>query len=122
MLKWYHDLFHAVLHAGDRSLLVVGYSFRDPHINATIVSAAKDAGLKLFVLAPSTPEDFKTRLSGVHSHSAADLIPGGEKIWQSLYAYYSGSITNYYMSNNAKLPAPGRALFDDLGLKSWPLS
>jgi hypothetical protein len=53
ILRWYWERFSAWLSRGVR-LLVIGYSFRDPHINDALVLAAEH-GLELFVVDPNGP-------------------------------------------------------------------
>jgi SIR2-like domain len=61
LLNWYLQLFEEALQRA-QALLVIGYSFRDPHINHGIVEAAKSNGLRLYVMSPQTPEDFRVNL------------------------------------------------------------
>ncbi len=115
ILKWYQEIFRNVLHEPGRSLLVIGYGFRDTHINETILSAVKSAGLRLFVMSPRTPEDFKDSICGARRNQMR--LPGqGDEIWESLYGYYCGSVESFYTSHHVQLPPQGRALFRDLGL------
>jgi hypothetical protein len=51
VLRWYHEVFQAALLSEGARLMVIGYSFRDAHINAAINQAAK-RGLKLYVIDP----------------------------------------------------------------------
>lgn len=51
ILQWYLQLFEAHLSQPDARLMVIGYGFRDEHINAAIDRAAA-RGLKLFVIDP----------------------------------------------------------------------
>ena len=52
LLKWYYEIFENVLSGGDKKLMVIGYGFRDEHINDTIINAIKKKGMKLYVLSP----------------------------------------------------------------------
>ena len=116
LLNWYQELFQQVLNEPERSLLVIGYSFRDPHINETILKAVHDAGLKLFVMSPMTPEDFKESLCDKRRPNFVGFAGPGDELWRSLYGYYRGSVEDYYISNEMQLPPQGQALFQDLGL------
>ena len=51
VLKWYAENFEEDVQAGSR-LFVVGYSFRDSHINETIITGVRTAALKFFVVDP----------------------------------------------------------------------
>ena len=53
LLIWYHELFEAYLSESDSRLMVIGYGFRDPHINRMIVRAAgKNPSMLLFLVDP----------------------------------------------------------------------
>lgn len=51
VLGWYQEEFRRRL-SGDTRLMVVGYGFRDPHINETILNTAGGGELKMFLIDP----------------------------------------------------------------------
>lgn len=51
ILNWYYDQFEEMLYRPDTKLMVVGYGFRDDHVNQTLIRAG-DRGMKMFVIAP----------------------------------------------------------------------
>ena len=51
LLRWYAEQFDLYLRRGITRLMVVGYSFSDPHINMSIMEAAK-RGLRVFIVDP----------------------------------------------------------------------
>ncbi|PRY97284.1 SIR2-like protein [Jezberella montanilacus] len=51
ILKWYADNFEEKLSQQQSQLMIIGYGFRDDHINATI-SRAIALGLKIFIISP----------------------------------------------------------------------
>lgn len=54
LLMWYQTEFERYLmEEPDSRLMVIGYSFRDTHINEVIFRAVREAGLKLFIIDPS---------------------------------------------------------------------
>ena len=55
-LAWCFDQFTALLSAGSTRLLIIGYSFRDDHINRAIINAVRMHDLKFFVIDPSGSE------------------------------------------------------------------
>lgn len=55
ILSWYFKMFEDSLTAGDAKLMVIGYGFRDEHINAAIARGV-EKGLKLFIVAPEGAE------------------------------------------------------------------
>jgi hypothetical protein len=52
LLDWYRGEFRKRLSQPDAKLMIVGYSFRDPHINE-ILAAGVRTGLKLFIIDPA---------------------------------------------------------------------
>jgi len=62
LLLWYSDLFKQVLSQGERKLLIIGYGFRDAHINEPIAEAIERHGLKLYIISPTDPSVFKDEL------------------------------------------------------------
>jgi hypothetical protein len=61
ILKWNNEQFEAYLLKPDTRLMIVGYSFRDEHINVAIRDASeKNKTIKLFIIDPSG-EDVLTK-------------------------------------------------------------
>jgi len=52
LLKRYFDRFVGSLMRGDQRLLVIGYSFRDAHVNEAIVRASREARLQAYIVDP----------------------------------------------------------------------
>ena len=52
LLRSYHARFTSILQKPDTRLVIIGYSFRDPHINEKILNGIK-TGLKLFLIDPN---------------------------------------------------------------------
>jgi len=55
ILSWYAKVFEERLCQKDVKLMVIGYGFRDEHINAALARAI-ERGLKLFIIAPEGAE------------------------------------------------------------------
>lgn len=53
VLDWYQEKFHEYLLSPDPKLMVIGYSFRDKHINRLIKEAVEKQNLKMFIIDPS---------------------------------------------------------------------
>jgi hypothetical protein len=51
LLTWYHEQFRKLITMPDVRLMIVGYSFRDKHINEHLEAAAR-VGAKLFIVDP----------------------------------------------------------------------
>ena len=52
VLSWYHQVFEEQLSQPNARLMVIGYGFRDEHINQMLIRAIYHRGLKIFVIAP----------------------------------------------------------------------
>jgi SIR2-like domain len=118
LLKWYFSLFEEALNRPDTRLLVIGYSFRDKHINERIVEAI-DTGLKLYVISPESPQNFKTHFVGPDVSGELNLVPCGNKLWNALMQYWPTIVTDFYsdvFSDPARyeLKHKGRALLKTL--------
>jgi hypothetical protein len=53
ILSWYYSQFENFLSQPDTRLMVIGYGFRDVHINEVIVRAVEQHNLQLFVIDPA---------------------------------------------------------------------
>ncbi len=56
VLGWYFEKFREYLSVPDARLCVIGYGFRDSHVNEVIIEAISNSNLKLFVIDPSGSE------------------------------------------------------------------
>jgi hypothetical protein len=89
LFRWYFDTFRSVLWQGGCRLLVIGYSFGDPHINEIIVEGIEKYGLALFIVSPETPEAFKSMLitKGRNFNDRPHKV-GALMIWENGVAGY----------------------------------
>jgi SIR2-like domain len=62
LLSWYFDLFKEALSAKEKKLLLIGYSFKDKHINNVIANSVAQSGLRLFVISPLEQHKFVKQL------------------------------------------------------------
>jgi len=116
LLRWYSCLFKEVLHAGDRNLLVIGYGFRDPHINAVIADGIKEHKLHLYIVTPQSPDKFYNQLVPRHAAVTRPIDHRDQEIWNGLAGYYIRSV-DQLISDQWNLLPDGEALFDKLGLR-----
>lgn len=77
VLQWYQEEFARRLCNQPCRLMVIGYGFCDSHINTTLMKAAKEGGLEIFIIDPSGTEvlqnaEKKLRSSG-ETGAAIDL-------------------------------------------------
>lgn len=88
LLNWYFELFNEAIVAGDVKLVIVGYGFRDPHINDLLATACENHGLKLFIISPQDPEAFLDDLLYRNQGVARSADPIGSKIWNGVSGYF----------------------------------
>jgi len=79
ILQWYFELFHNTLLEGSKKLLIIGYGFKDEHINQILLQAIQEAGLKLFIISPTDPEKFKSNI---------EKNINGSKLWNAIEGYF----------------------------------
>jgi hypothetical protein len=94
LLREYFKLFQSALASGGKKILIVGYGFRDAHINEVLAQAVRDAGLKVYVLGTSSPEKWK---AGVMQDEAS-----GADILRGLAGYYPYSLLEMFPGNQAE--------------------
>jgi hypothetical protein len=77
LLSWYLDFFKYALMRPDAKLLIIGYGFRDDHINEIIRQAIKKYALKIYIIDPRTPAQFNEALVYPRGYSSnMSNIPG----------------------------------------------
>lgn len=115
LLKWYLDLFREVLNSKDQTLVVVGYGFRDDHINSIIADAGKQ-GLRLHVISPLQVSEFKNILISTGS-IVTKATHRGNEIWEMLEGYYCESVVQLFPESNKHATAIGRTFLQNVGLQ-----
>lgn len=92
ILKYYLQLFKKVLSLPERRLLIIGYGFRDLHINEVLVeSIKKNKKLKIFVICPQNPRDFLI--------STLKNVENGDIIWEAIAGYYPYTLEKFFPFN-----------------------
>lgn len=97
LLDWYFKLFEeALLRPGCR-LLVIGYGFRDLHVNDVLKRAARQ-GLRMHILSPTPPTEMLFLRNGL------------DEVWQRLGGYYQCDFRKLFWSRPglAGRPEPSR--------------
>lgn len=95
LLAAYLEVFKRVLSSGKKRLLIIGYGFRDEHVNAAIVNAVDKGNLELFVMSPQSPSRLKALLG---------KAPCGPRIWGALHGYYSHTLLTLFPQNQEETP------------------
>jgi hypothetical protein len=96
LFTWYQEVFkNTLLNKGQR-LVVVGYGFRDPHINKAIADGISKAELRLHIVDRTDPEQFQANLRELQSDPDYPYKHIGDVIWEGLAGYHQGQITDFY--------------------------
>ena len=108
LLRSYAAIFKMVLTKAKR-LLVIGYSFRDEHINRAIALAMAECHnpkLELYVVPPERPDLFMERLYGeqVHSFGMSEKIPYGKFLSEKLKGYFPYTLAEVFPPDGESLP------------------
>ena len=109
LLKWYFEIFREVLSQKQRKLLIIGYSFRDKHINKVISEAIEESNLKVYIICPESPEDFKKRFFNV-TLEESKIMP---RIWDNLCGYYPCKLSEIFKDNTSEYTFLGKSFFEN---------
>lgn len=93
LLKWYFDLFEAALLRSNIKLFVVGYGFRDDHINECLYKGIKEYGLKIYVISAEDPEHFGKRIM---------QIKNGTDFFNAIMGYFPYKLSNIFPYNQTE--------------------
>lgn len=117
-LKWSHSVFEKVVAGPDADLVVIGYGFFDDHINKVIANAVKRHGLKIYVVSPENPEQFRNKLLPSQGFIGERRvgIEEGKTLWEGLHGYYCCRVTDLYSGHGGALTPIGRSLLSKVGL------
>ena len=96
LLEWYFEIFRAALMQPERKLLVVGYGFRDAHINDVIAEAVNKSHLRFYVVNPAPISRF---------HEEIMLGHRGNEIWYGLAGYFPHSLREIFPGDQSKTGA-----------------
>lgn len=96
LLSWYLETFESILSKEGRKLLVIGYGFRDPHINEVIARCVNEHGLELYVLSPLPPDEFKHQLKLHAFGSSNDTRSLSGVLWRGLSGYFQGNLRDVW--------------------------
>lgn len=89
----YFDIFRACLFSGGRKLLIIGYGFKDKHINLALLEGVKSHKLQIHIVSPQDPEELRYQIE--HGHYYAREILSG------LSGYYPLPLVEIFPGNQA---------------------
>jgi hypothetical protein len=94
LLKFYYDIFEEVLSQQELHLLVIGYGFADEHVNRVLANSIQKSGLKICVISPEKPYQFKENLFKNTKY--------GDRIWQGISGYFPYRLRDIFPENFTK--------------------
>ena len=89
LLNYYFEVFKKVLSQDQCHLLIIGYGFGDEHVNSIISSAVSEYGLKIYIISPDSPENFKKKLFEKNNIG----------IWRGLSGYFPFTLEDIFPKN-----------------------
>lgn len=101
LLSWYYDLFRKVLSHQSRKILLIGYGFRDAHINEQMAKSITDFNLRLYVISPSEQSTFIDNLRSVEC---------GETLLRGLSGYFPYKLLDIFPTDQSDSHAWGELL------------
>lgn len=97
LLQCYFDLLKSVIQDGGRKLLIIGYGFRDIHVNKMLLDGVMSHGLELFVIHPAPPDRFKKAFW----EALEPLSKGAPKrMWRGLRGYFPYNLHQVFHGNS----------------------
>ena len=75
LLRSYFNLFNKFIQEGNKKILIIGYGFKDEHINKLLLDGVQNYNLKLHIITTMSIQDFDTNLRNEHQY-AIDLKQG----------------------------------------------
>lgn len=97
LLRAYFDLFQSVIKEGSKKVLLIGYGFRDTHINAALVDGVQNHGLEVYILTPGGIADLRRNMENGHYY-ALDILNKG------LRGYFQKSLLDVFPKNQDRTP------------------
>jgi hypothetical protein len=100
ILSFYFDVFREICATKDMRLLVVGYSFRDAHVNEPIMDGVRSNDLKLFIIDPKPPAALRSQL----------VLGRYGDIWKGVHGYVSRPLSEVFGRTRRENLQSGEAL------------
>lgn len=115
LLKWYLQLFKEAIMRKNIRLVIIGYSFRDVHINMLMSNAALKYGLKLYVISPENPDEFRRRLLASKRIGLYEVDKIGLAIWNAIDGYFPYKLNEIFI-HPQMITAEKSELFRSIGI------
>ncbi len=92
ILQGYFDSFKSVIKEGGKKVLIIGYGFRDVHINAALLDGVENHGLQIYILSTQPPAALRQQIEHGHYYAKGILDKG-------LKGYFQKSLLEVFPKN-----------------------
>lgn len=116
LLNWYFELFQQAISAGSVKLLIIGYGFRDPHINQILAQACEESSLSLFIVSTQDVESFWKSLLHPNQGQLTSDDAMGTKIWNGVAGYFPYQFSQIFPRTQRPLNPELSEIYNALGL------
>ncbi len=102
LLRSYFDLLKNVIGENNKKILIIGYGFRDAHINNVLLKGVDDHNLKIYILSTQPPQNLKLHLENANFKIKGEghIRSGG--IWKGIHGYFPYSLKDFFPGNQEK--------------------
>lgn len=69
LLKAFFELFNRIIQEGNKKILIIGYGFRDQHVNKILLEGVQKYNLKIYIITTMSPQDFDNNLNNGHVYA-----------------------------------------------------
>lgn len=94
LLSWYYNLFTQALRTQDAKLMIIGYGFKDRHINKVLAKACVENGLRLFAISPTEQSEFMEHLRTIEEY--------GDTIYKSIAGYFPYTLLDIFPADQSE--------------------
>jgi len=94
LLKYYSDFFKNVISRGGRRMLIIGYGFRDDHINEILADGVSKHGLELLIITTQQPDLLLPQL--------CTYGKVGLSIWSGVVGYFPYTLREIFPPNQVE--------------------
>lgn len=77
LLNWYWDILRNVLNQGDVKVLIIGYGFKDKHLNEVLEQAIFKNNLRIYIVSPEPFSSLRATTKQYQFHKALEQGLGG---------------------------------------------
>ena len=98
LLNWYFNIFRDAISQNGVKLFVLGYSFRDEHVNEIIIDAIEKNHIQIYIISPEDPESFRDRMEGKISYGSYE-VKNTIKIWNAVDGYFPYRLNEIFPAN-----------------------